>query len=66
MSAPQESIGRQASETFHLLVDSGQQFREDYIQFLARGVDDLMAETADLIIEAARRHKDEAQVALQE
>ena len=46
-------------ETFHLLVDRGQQFREDHIQFVARGADHWIAEHWDSIIEATQRHEKE-------
>lgn len=56
MSAAQESVCRKASETFHLLVDGGQQLRQDHIQFVAGGLAHLIAEASDSVIEAARRH----------
>jgi hypothetical protein len=56
MSAALESVCRKASETFHLLVDGGQQLRQDHIQFVAGGLAHLIAKTSDSVIEAAQRH----------
>jgi hypothetical protein len=59
MDASEEPVDGEASETFHLLVDRGQQLREDHIQFVARGADHLITELSDSIIEATQRHEKE-------
>ena len=59
MDASAKAVDGEASETFHLLVDRGQQFGEDHIQFVARGADHLIAELSDSIIEATQRHENE-------
>ena len=57
MSAAQESVCRKASETFHLLVDGGQQFWKNHLQLVAGRFAHLIAETTDSVIEAARRRR---------
>jgi hypothetical protein len=64
MNASEEPVEGKASETFHLLVDRLQQFREDHIQFVGRGADDLIAELSDSIIEATQSHEKSAHQAL--
>jgi hypothetical protein len=64
MNASEEPVEGEASETFHLLVDRGQQFGEDHIQFVARGADQLIAELSDSIIKATQSHEKRAHQAL--
>ncbi len=60
MPATEQPVRGKSSETFHLLVDGGQQFLQNCFQLFLGCVDQLIAKAADSVIDAAQRHRKRA------